>query len=252
MTIPDLNTPSRKAAVNGLAVVGFAALVGVGMWLALYSARYVPGVFSRVGAAAVSLGSIFVPAPSPALSVVPTATSTVITFGGASTTATSTASSSAASAKTAAVPSPVPGSKTTSDYPIGGGAAALSGLPDLVTTITHVGYLTSTSTDSFVTSASVPAQAVAAVQFTIKNIGTNATGPWSFSASIPTSSAYIFQSPPQQSLNPGESIDYTLGFDQALKGSGRMISVTANYDHKVVESNPNNDSASATITVLGS
>jgi hypothetical protein len=90
-----------------------------------------------------------------------------------------------------------------------------------------------------------------AVRFTIKNVGTNVTGQWRWSASIPTESAFIYQSQPQQSLAPGDRIEYTLGFDQAIRGFERTISVSANFDRTVAESNPNNNSASAKITVLG-
>ena len=62
---------------------------------------------------------------------------------------------------------------------------------------------------------------------------------------------YTYESQPQQSLNPGDSIDYTLGFDQADAGT-QTISITANYDHAVAESDSGNDSASAQITILGS
>jgi hypothetical protein len=87
------------------------------------------------------------------------------------------------------------------------------------------------------------------------------SGVWRFSASIPTQSSYFFQSQPQQALAPGDSIDYVLGFDQANKGSGQMISVTANIKYvdpftgaitfPVAESNSNNNSASTVITILG-
>ncbi len=246
----DTQTNTRQAAINGLAAIGFLALVGAGMWLAVYSARFVPGALSRVGAAAVSLGSVFVPAPA-GIAVVPTASSTMITFGNGTTTPSLPVAPTKTSVATTVTTNP--GSRTNTDYQIGGTATpVLSGLPDLVTSITAVGYLTSTSTDSFVAATTVPKGSIAAVQFTIKNVGTNATGAWRFSASIPTSSAYIFQSIPQENLNPNESIDYTLGFDQAIAGTNKMISVSANPDKTVLESNMNNDSASATITILGS
>jgi subtilase family serine protease len=90
------------------------------------------------------------------------------------------------------------------------------------------------------------------VQFIIKNTGTNATGSWRFSAVIPTETAYVYQSVPQQSLNPGESIEYTLGFDQAKAGANQTISINVNFDHSVAESDTTNNGASANITVLGS
>ena len=246
-------TPARQAAINGLAVVGFVALVATGIWLAIYSTRYVPTVVNRIGSAAVYLGSVFTPANEPTLSVVPNLTaSTTISFGNAS----STVSTSTTPKVTVPVKSkPVattPGQKTGGTYLIGSTTAqTLSGQPDFVVNITAVGYLATTSAESFIASSTVPSGSRPAVKFTIKNIGTNVAGQWRFSASIPTPSAYLYYSPFQQSLNPGDSIDYTLGFDQAIAGSNKMISVTANFDRAIGESNTNNNSASAQLTILG-
>ena len=243
-------TTARQAAINGLAIVGFIALVAAGIWLAMYSTRYVPMVVNRVGSAAVYLGSVFTPADEPILSVVPASTaSTTISFGDSnSTISTPTTPANKNPIKTTA------GERTSGTYQISGATTtkALSGLPDLVINIDAVGYLASTSADSFVATSTMQSSNRPAVKFMIKNIGTNVAGQWRFSASIPTSSAYLYYSPLQQSLNPGDSIDYTLGFDQPIAGSNKMISVTANFDHAIGESNTNNNSASAQLTILGS
>ncbi len=246
MTIKT-DAPARQTAIYSLAVVGFIALVALGISLAIYSSRYVPTTISHIGAAAVSLSQIFKYSGSTSLSVVPTA-STTIFFGGATTTKPSTSP---------VIKTPVtkaPGTKTNNVYPISGttNTPPLSGLPDFVVTITSVGYLATTSAESFIASSTVPTMSRPAVKFTIKNIGTNVSGPWRFSASIPTQSTYIYQSQQQQSLNPGDSIEYTLGFDQANRGADQTISVTANFDNAVMESTTNNNSASTKVTVLGS
>ena len=246
------STPVGRTAINGLAVVGFVALVATGVWLAVYSTRFVPSVVNGIGGAAVYLGSVFVPAPKPSLSVINSETaSTTIFFGNASSTAVADAIAPPVPKKIIA---PSVGTSASSTYQISGATttAALFGLPDLATSIGAVGYLATSSADSFVATSTVPSGGRPAVKFTIKNIGTNVTSAWRFSASIPTQSSYIFQSQPQQSLAPGESIDYTLGFDQATAGSGKMISVTANFDHAIGESNTNNNSASVQLTILGS
>lgn len=250
------NTPwTRSAAGTALAVVGFVALVAAGIWLAVYSSRYVPTVVNNAGAAAVYLGSVFTRSTA-SLSVVPApiASSTI-----SSTVASSTTSTAPTTGVTPAATTP--GDKTGGTYLIGGATTpVLTGLPDLITVINNVGYLATTSADSFIAASTVPAGGRPAVSFTIKNVGTNATGAWCFSASIPTQTAYIYQSQPQQSLNPGDSIDYTLGFDQANRGSGQTISISANISNPsnigtcastITESNSNNNSASATVTILG-
>ena len=242
--------PVPQAAINGLAVVGFVALVIAGIWLAVYSTRFVPDVVSRVGAAAVYLGSVFNPADEPALSVVSTPiASTTISFGDSS----STISTPVTQSRTNPIKTTA-GERTSGVYQIGGATttSALSGLPDLVVNISSVGYLASTSADSFVATSTMRSNNRPAIKFTVKNIGANKSGGWRFSASIPTQSSYLYYSPFQQPLNPGDSIDYTLGFDQPVAGSDKMISVTANFDRAIGESNMNNNSASASITIVGS
>ncbi len=244
------NISTRQTAIYVLAVIGFIALTGAGMWLAVYSTRFVPSVVNRIGAAAVYLGSVFRSSEKSNLSVVPTlVASTTLPFDGASSTV---------PAKTPTIPPPkrVPttaGSETSGAYQIGTTTTPSSrfGLPDLVVTVDAIGYLATTSADSFVASSTVPAGSRPAIRFTIKNVGMNGAGAWRFSASIPTQTAYIYESQPQQPLNPGDSIDYTLGFDQPNKGANETISITANFDHAVAESNPNNNSASAQVTILG-
>lgn len=243
--------PSRQAATYGLAIVGFIALMGAGMWLAIYSTQFVPSVVGRMGAAAVYLGSVFTPA-EPTLSVIDTA-STTISFGDAtSTPVTNIPESNELSLSTPV--KPVAGAQTTSVTEISGSSApaALSGLPDLSVKINQIGYLATTSASSFIASSTVPVGSRPAVSFTIKNIGANASGAWRFSASIPTQTAYVYQSPAQQTLAPGDSIDYTLGFDQAISGTNKIISITANFDNSVTESSKANNTASTSVTVLGS
>jgi hypothetical protein len=58
-TTTTTRNPARHAAINGLAIVGFIALLVAGIALAIYSARFLPKTASRIGAAAVSLSSVF-------------------------------------------------------------------------------------------------------------------------------------------------------------------------------------------------
>lgn len=248
-------TSTRQSAINGLAVVGFVALVAAGISLAVYSTRFVPTVVNSAGAAAVYLGSFFTPNSEPGISVVPTPTASSTIFFGE-------ASSTISTKETITTPLPTPlkkittiaGGETSGAYEINNatGTPKLSGLPDLVVNINAIGYLGTASGGSFVASSTVPSGFRPAVRFTIKNIGTNIAGVWRFSASIPTQTAYVYQSQPQQALNPGDSIEYTLGFDQATNGADKMISITANFDHAISESNTNNNSASTKVTIIGS
>ena len=246
------NITTRPEVVNGLAVVGFITLIALGISLAVYSSRFVPNTVGGLGAAAVSLSQIFTSA-EPTLTVVP-ADQTLLPFSEMSSTTDMQSASAPADTTPKNPAARTAGEKTSATYQIGGVTETVpaSGLPDLTVSINAVGYLTTASADSFVVSSTVPAGSRPAVNFTIKNIGAGITGAWRFSASIPTQSAYIYQSQSQQSLGAGDSIEYTLGFDQSNKGTDQMISITANFDHTVGESNTNNNSAATKITVLGS
>ncbi len=249
MILINLVTPGRKAALTGLAVVGFITLVILGILFAVYSARYVPTAARGIGAAAVYLGSVFTPAPAPTLVVIPSA-STTIAFPEATTTALATPT---APAKPSQPVTPTPGQTTSGTYQIGGNTpSAPYGFPDLTVSINAVGYLATTSAESFVAALTVPNGSRPAVKFTVKNSGTNIASAWRFSASIPTQITYVYQSQLQQPLNPGDSIEFTLGFDQANRGTDQTISVTVNPDNAVTESATNNNSASAKLTILGS
>ncbi len=249
--------PSGKSELleRGLAAVGFLALVALGIWLAIYSSRFIPQVVESVGSAATSLSSVF-RAAEPTLTVVPNGTSTPSTDittesqPSVSTVATTTSSSE----KPRALPTPSRGQQTGAVFPISTTTKSINtlyGLPDLVTTITATGYLSSATTTSFTASSTVPAGMRPAVKFVVKNIGTNSTPTsWHFSASIPTSNSYVFYSPNQPSLNPGDSVEYTLGFDQAAPGVNRSISIIADSITAIAESNENNNSAIASLTIL--
>ena len=255
MNTPVVNTPAREAARNGLATVGFLALVVVGMWLAIYAARFVPTAVNGLGAAAVYLGSVFTPSPTPSLSVVPPTASTTLPFDGATTTAaTTTAPSSSTPTKSSAgtLVTPTAGKQTSSVTQISGTAAtpSLYGLPDLAVTIDRVGYLATSSAESFVASSTVPHGMRPAVEFTVRNVGTNVSSVWSFTATIPTQTSYVYTAPNQQKLNPGDSIQFTLGFDQANAGANQKISLHLNPGGS--DANTANNDASTTLTILGS
>src|SRR3989338_7558219 len=194
------SAPSRKAAATGLMIVGFIALMVLGIWLAAALARSGPNAVTY-------LGTGFPPPPP--------------THRGAG--------------ATRVVASP------TGYY---------YGLPDLPVKIVAVGYLTSNSPESFIVSSTVPVGMQPAVEFIVTNIGTNVAPVSRFFAFIPTKTAQRYESASQQALNPGANIQYTLGFTEAERGTDQIISVTTNFDGAIAESNTNNNTATAKITIL--
>jgi hypothetical protein len=240
----------RMAAIQGLAVVGFITLIVLGILLAIYSARFVPAAVSRVGSAAVELSQVFVPAHKSDLTVVPQIpfdTNGVVSTSTTTTTATTTVVTSPLLANNPPVANTA-GPKTTTVVNGGVSTAPLYGQPDLAVTITDVGYLTSDNTDTFISSATVPSGYNAAVKFTVRNAGTNVSGNWVFNANLPTNSSYTYNSNSQQSLRPGERIDFTLGFDRAQNGV-RTITVTVDPNNQISESSEGNNSAAHVISV---
>jgi hypothetical protein len=82
-----------------------------------------------------------------------------------------------------------------------------------------------------------------AVQFDIANVGGSSSGPWYFSANLPTSPMTPYVSPQQASLTPGAHIVNTLKFDHVMSGGGNFT-VTVDPANIVQESNENNNTAS--------
>lgn len=240
--------PGRRAAVNALAIVGFIALIIIGIALAISAARYAPKLTSKLSGAAVSLSSIFHPNSDNASLQVVTATSTLpFTDTSTATSSLSTATSSTSGTGTKPSTGTTGGTKyvtvttTTTVAPYGD--------PDLTVKITDVGYLrTKNDTDTFVASNSVSSGRDGAVKFTVKNIGTNVTGSWKFQAILPTSSSNsTFTSPTQDSLQPGESVDFVLGFQHTRSGNDRDIVIKVDSAKDVSESDEGNNSDSDTI-----
>jgi CARDB len=247
---------ARAAAINALATVGFIALLILGISLAIYSARYLPSAISKLGT--------FNGSPSNSLSVV-TASSTIPFSGGQLVNATSTTALTPPQTATAAytAPSGLDDANSAAATPANGyGPAsslpatpaapakpALYGLPDLSTTIIATGYLASDSTASFVAASVIPPGARPAVQFSVANDGTNSTGPWGFIAQIPTYNGSVFTSPVEQNMNPGDHIVYTLGFNEAIPGPAQTVTVVADPNNEIDESNESNNIAAAAMTI---
>jgi hypothetical protein len=250
-------SPARRAAVAGLAVVGFFALVFIGMILAIYAARFVPKTANSLSAGVVYLSSVFTPAGSPAtLTTVPTST---IPFPESTTTvavATTTVAAPVTPVVTPAKPSS--GTKTTTVTPVtGSGTVVVTappapyGLPNLTVTIDAVGFIDPYG--NFVPSQNLLNSMPFAVKFSIVNTGTNVTLPWDFVATLPTrsNSQYTFTSVEQKPLNPGERIEYTLHLDpsEAANGYGLTTSVTADPRNRQPETTKNDNVAVAQVNI---
>ncbi|MDO8575704.1 MAG: hypothetical protein Q7R90_00110 [bacterium] len=251
-------TPSdnRRTVVNTLAIVGFVALIGVSMWLAVYSTRYVPGVVGRLGSAAVYLGSVLTPSPEPTLSIVPTptASSTIISFGEASSTISTNVSS--ATSKVVATPAPSkPVTNWTPGTPVDITNGAISspaptnyyyGSPDLEVKIETVGY---TVDGNIIAATTIPAYTQGAVKFRVTNIGTNVSGPWTVHIVVPGKTL-------EQTMGPlvpaGPGVppnEYIVYFINVASGTNLPIVITID-SNQIAESSTANNADSRAVTIL--
>ena len=242
-------TGSRQAAVNALAVVGFIVLIFIGMALAIYAATFVPAALSRVGSAAVFLSSQIFPSGDEEVDLVVVPPVETVPFGddGSEVVATTTPTTTPATTTPA---QPRPGTPVTVVVPIEVPASAnYHGLSDLVIENIQTGYLTSSNTGTFRASSRVPDGERGAVKFTIANRGTNVSGRFDFEVELPTTRGYTYHSKTQQSLRPGERIEYVMGFDQTREGDNRRIEISVDPDDDVTESNESNNNRSVTIDI---
>lgn len=245
---------TRKAAVGGLAVVGFVALILIGIATAIYAATFIPKALSRLGSANVFLSTqdgnedgLVVANPNG-----PTdqgAAPTSVPLSGATTTAPAPSYTPPAQpTPTYTAPRPTYTSPTPTYQVI---TPTYSGRADLVTTINSVGYLRrSGDTSSYIVADTVPSGYQGAVRFTIANRGGNTTGSWTFEAKLPSDSDSTYRSSSQRSLKPGDSLVFTLGFDGSDSGRS-TIRIEADQNDRVDESNESNNTDSATIYLNG-
>jgi hypothetical protein len=218
--------PVPAAARNSLAVVGFIALIIFGIALGIYSARFVPGVISRLGTAAVYLGNVFTPPSNPGISVVtPPTASTTIHFG---TSTPPVATTTIATTPTPTKPKPVytPTTPIVDTPP----APNYYGLPDLAVQIVERGYVTvnpesnPSFQNTFVPADSSPSNYYPAVKFKVKNIGTNVSGSWNISYSVPGAPE---NSEGFESMTPGQEVTFVIAANDLRSGVAEF-SVTIN------------------------
>lgn len=90
------------------------------------------------------------------------------------------------------------------------------------------------------------------IRFEVRNDGTAPTGPWSFTAVLPSNSTPTYNSTTQISLRPGESIVFTLGFSNLSNQRTGTININVDPQNIVSESVEYNNLASQTITNISS
>ena len=261
------SSQTKKAAVGGLAVVGFIALILIGIATAIYAASFLPKAIGKLSSANVYLSGLvqpndnnntlqavqpttpFVDSPAPTSIPLSPATSTSSLLPTEQPTTVPTYTPPATQPTKPVYTAPATPTYTRVQVP---STPNYYGLADLVTTITGVGYLrTNGDTNSFIAASTVPSGYQGAVRFVIANRGTNVSPSWDFRASLPgAGNSSDYRSDSQRSLKPGDSIVFTMGFDSTTRGSD-TVRIEADSSDRISESNESNNVATQTIYLNG-
>lgn len=111
---------------------------------------------------------------------------------------------------------------------------------DLQARILETGYIIG-GTNTFVASSSVNINDRAAVRFVVENIGGSPTGAWRFTAELPTIYYYRYDSVDQESLAPGDRVEYILGFDTIENRSQVQAMIIVDPEQRTSDSNRTNN-----------
>ena len=144
----------------------------------------------------------------------------------------------------------VPGEETTTVFPIFDTRTIsnTNGQVDLAVTIIGTGVIQG---ETFVPTSTLTATDQGAIRFSVTNIGSKTSDNWTFNAVLPTLPMHIFHSTQQKALQPGDRIDFTLGFNQINRDLSSGV-ITINVDPTGAirnEFDTKNNIAQATITI---
>lgn len=118
--------------------------------------------------------------------------------------------------------------------------------PDLVVKIIDIGVLG--SNNQFYYDNSLNDNDTIAVRFEVQNVGGSHTGNWRFTVDMPTEDNNLFESNNQSSLSPGETRQFTIGFDNPDTGSNN-VTIEVDSDDDVNENSESNNDDSERIHV---
>lgn len=124
------------------------------------------------------------------------------------------------------------------------------GRPDFSIAVLETGIATQANT--IIPTTMLSANDRAGVKFVITNAGGTATGAWQFEAIIPNQNpVQVYHSPLQQSLAPGDSIQFVLGFDGTNGTAVGNILIQVDDSDSVKESNEDNNIVTVSFTRTG-
>lgn len=87
----------------------------------------------------------------------------------------------------------------------------------------------------------LPSNKRGAIKFVVENVGTKLSGEWAFEAALPTSPSFTYKSDDQDSLFPGDKIEFVIGFDKLRNADEDDYRIEVDSKDDVNESNENNN-----------
>ena len=235
----------KKAALTSLAIVGFVALIIIGILATIYAASFIPKMFSTSGSASAYLSGLADTSnPTPTTQPAP-----------ATTTPTVTATLEPVAPPTAPVPAKQTVTRTiyrtvvVPSQPVYT-TPVYSGLSDLTVTVTDKGYLRNGNGGTFVSSSYVPNGYLGAVKYRISNLGTNISTSYRVAIAVDTNGSRDNATVNGGALPPNRSVD-GIGSFTTTNGGTAYITLTVDADNNVNESNESNNTASTNMTLGG-
>jgi len=235
----------KTILIQGLAIVGFVAILFTGLWGTVQVVKLAPSVFSNL-AAVTSFTSIFVPNKEITIDTqVSSDDNLIATVNEADSEDTRSPSNTDSRTSLTA------GERTDEVFPISDSRSISNsnGRVDLKATIISTGIVDVNNV--FTQTSSIGATEQGVIRFSVTNIGSKTSDNWTFNAVLPTFPMYIFHSTNQKALAPGDRIDFTLGFDQLNRGlTDGVITINVDPTGSILnESNRDNNIAQVTIQI---
>ena len=232
-------TETKKATINGLAVVGFGALIVGGILLAIYTSKYVPDALSRL-ASAVYLSSDEEQnpeeeSPAPEEEETPEPSRPIIVFPDANDEpeeeeeAPSTGGPQIVTPPVAVSPNPPV------YYPPQPVTPQLYGRADLALRNARVGYFRGST---FVEDDEVPSNRDAGLKFTVRNEGTNVASGWRLRVDVEGEDTVTGSG---GTLMPNGYQNFTLRIENPEEGENLRIEIEVDYTDRVDESDERNN-----------
>lgn len=213
-----------------IAIIGFVVVAILGIAIAIYASRFVPGALSGLAGAGSYVSNLF-----------------ILEGGEGTPTIIEEEPEETPEEEPVETPATTTPSRPVTPRPV---APVYSGLSDLTVSINAVGYCTTGAQNSLVPSSVVPDNArYGGVRFTVTNVGTNFSGSWAFAIETASSPSDFYEYEGQASLAPGQSTIGTMCFPRGTRDNDGEVVVYVDSENRITESNERNNSDSEDLEI---